>query len=392
MVAALEGVRVVEMGGGIPAAYCCKLFADLGAVVVKVEPPEGEELRREPPLVKAGGRETSALYCYLNQNKYGVALDLLDDAPLDALLADADLVVHNLSLARTNRLALSHARRSSLNPRLVFTRISGFGSWGPYCNYSSNSFIAANAGGWTSISPGSLEDPSRPPLKAFGNQPDFLAGSVAAVASLGALFAAQAGGLGEDIDISEQEVVASILEGALSQYLYTGRIASRMGMWVSAWLEPLGCKDGAVIITAAHEEQWQRLVEAMGNPEWAGWEVLSTAEGRSENFDVVRGFVLEWMRDMSIAEVLDVLAANRVPAARFQTVPEVFQMEQLEHRQFFTEYRDGATAFRQPGPPYRMSRTPASCRRPAPWPGEHNFMLDADEPWIALEHAKAGTP
>ena len=379
----LDGLRVVECGEFVSAPYGAKLFADLGAEVIKVELPAGDPCRARPPLTPhSDSGAVGALFLYLNQNKRSVTVDLTardGRAALRRILRDADLLIHNYPPARADACGLRYDALAEWNPRLVVTSISGFGRSGPRRDYASCNLIAVHAGGWASISPGSLDDPRLPPLAAFGSQADFVAGSAAAVASLGAIWAAQTDGLREEIDVSTQECVCNVLEGALNQYLYTGNVSSRLAPWRSGWLEPLPCERGAVVITAYDASQWDRLVEAMGNPEWASWPVFATAELRAQNSDVLVPLVIEWTQRHDRDALLALLQRHRVPAAPYQTVPEVLEMEQLRGRDYFVP--EPTSGFLQPSAPYKLAATPWRLRTPAPTLGQHNDALFDADPW-----------
>src|ERR1700684_4243067 len=188
----LNGISVVECGEGVAAAFATKLMADLGADVIKVEPPAGDWTRRYGPFPNnQPDPEKSGLFIYLNANKRGVTLDLAtakDREALNSLLANADLLVHNVAPSQRDRVGLTGAKLAVDFPQLVVAGISPFGDTGPYRNWNAYELNVSNAGGWAFLSPGASEFPELPPLKAFGHQGDYQGGLHACVAGLGAYF------------------------------------------------------------------------------------------------------------------------------------------------------------------------------------------------------------
>ena len=170
----LEGVRVLELGHMVSAAYTTKLLSDLGADVVKVEEPQGDHARQRGPF--PGGsphREKSGLFLALNTNKRSVTLDLResqDQKQLHQLLGWADILVHNYTPSRMIELGVDYEAFHQINPRLVMCSITPFGLTGPHRNYKAYELTLAHGGGWAWLSPGASDRPDLPPLKAFGHQ------------------------------------------------------------------------------------------------------------------------------------------------------------------------------------------------------------------------------
>ncbi|MBI3797719.1 MAG: CoA transferase, partial [Deltaproteobacteria bacterium] len=166
----LEGVKVLELGNMVSAAYATKLMADLGADVIKVEDPAGDQARQRGPF--PGGivdAEKSGLFLYLNTNKRGITLDLRHEPEnLSRLVAWADLLIHNYPPLQMAELGIDYNRFRQLNPRLVMCSITPFGLTGPYKDYKAYELTLTNGGGWAWLSPGASDRSDSPPLKAFG--------------------------------------------------------------------------------------------------------------------------------------------------------------------------------------------------------------------------------
>jgi crotonobetainyl-CoA:carnitine CoA-transferase CaiB-like acyl-CoA transferase len=379
----LEGTRVLEVGNLVSAPYAAKLLADLGADVIKIEPPEvGDPARHRGPF--PGGvahPERSGLYLYLNANKRGVAIDLTQPrgrAAFDRLVARADLLVHNVHPMEMAAHGLDYADLGKRHPRLVMASIAPFGLSGPHAGYRGPDVVTWSAGGVATLN-GQPGAPHLPPLKAFGDQSGFQAGLTAAVASLGALFARLASGRGEHVEISTQECVASILELTYPYWPYTGLVASRLGAKPIQPLCFMECRDGWIFLCAVEEHQWQRFVDIMGRPEWAEMELFANRLARGANFDALQAFLQEWCRDQSVDELYQAAQERRIPFAPVSTMGDLLASPHLRARGFFvTLSHPEAGAVTTPGAPYRLSATPWALRTPAPTLGQHTAEVLAE--------------
>ena len=371
----LEGVKVLELGDMVSAAYATKLMADLGADVIKVEEPAGDRARQRGPF--PGGiadREKSGLFLYLNTNKRGITLDLRDEQEeIPRLVTWADLLVHNYPPAQMAELGIDYDRFRQLNPRLVMCSITPFGLTGPYKDYKAYELNLTNGGGWAWLSPGASDRPDLPPLKAFGHQADFQGGLAAATVTLAAYHRALETGEGEHIDLSVQSYIASFLEQNFIYYTYMGRVASRLGR---RQLNPWGiftCQDGLIFLLAVEEDQWQRLITLMGNPEWAGWEIFKDQYSRSKNHDVLKMYLEEWMQNWKVEDLWRAGQARRICFAPVFTMAQLARQEQPRSRNFFvTVTHPRAGTLTHLGAPYQLHEPWWKIRRSAPLLGEHN--------------------
>jgi crotonobetainyl-CoA:carnitine CoA-transferase CaiB-like acyl-CoA transferase len=370
-------MKVIECGQGISAAFATKLLADLGADVIKIEPPEGDLTRRRGPF--PGGQtdaEKSGLFIYLNVNKRGVTIDLTKAAGQEALsrlLQGADLLIHNIAPPLRARNGVDSVRLSKQYPRLVVAATSIFGEHGPYADYQGCDLTAANASGWAFVSPGASPHENLPPLRCFGDQCDFQAGVHAAMVALAAYLHRRKSGNGQSIDISEREVVTGLIENNLVHYTYAGRVASRLGNRVIGPWFIADCSDGQIFVIAVEEDQWRRLVELMGNPEWANDELFRDRLSRAQNNDALKALMSEWLASWKVQDLYRAAQEHRIPFAPINTMQTLYQSEHLRERQFFVELdQPGLGLLRLPGMPSRYSASAWTIRRPAPRLGEHN--------------------
>ena len=372
---ALAGIRVVECGDFVSSSFAAKQLADLGAEVIKIETPGvGDTARRRGPYAAGVDPERSGLFLYLNTNKHGVAVDLAraEGREILARLArTADLVIHNVAPGAIAELGLDDRQLRAAKPELVVTSISPFGLDGPHRDLRMHDLNLWAAGGVATLNGGGHGSDDMPPLKGFGQQAGYQAGLNAAVASLGALYAALGSGEGQLVEVSIQECLTSILEMAYEFYPYMGLVASRLGMKPIQPLDFLECKDGWIFICCVEEHQWQRFVELAGSPEWATMDLFENRLSRAANWDALQIFLSEYAAEHTVAGLYAKAQARRIPFAPVSTMGDLLGSEHLKTRGFFATLDDGAGgSVVMPGAPYRHGTTPWRIRKRAPRLGE----------------------
>jgi crotonobetainyl-CoA:carnitine CoA-transferase CaiB-like acyl-CoA transferase len=372
-----SALKIVECGEGVSAAFAAKLIADLGADVIKVEPPQGDLTRWRGPFPQdKPDAEKSGLFTYLNANKRGVVADLTkaeDRASFSHLLERADVLIHNLAPPARARQGLESAELSAHYPRLVIAALSIFGETGPSANYHGYELTASNASGWAFVSPGASPYEELPPLRCFGEQCDFQAGVHTAMVVLAAYLHRFKSGKGQTIDVSEREVVTGLIENNLVHYTYAGRVASRLGNRVIGPWFIADCVDGQIFVIAVEEEQWQRLVQLMGNPQWASDELFKDRLSRAQNNDALKALMSEWIASWKVQDLYRAAQEHRIPFAPINTMRSLYESEHLRERQFFVALEQpGIGRVKLPGMPSRYRNSSWAIRRPAPRLGEHN--------------------
>jgi crotonobetainyl-CoA:carnitine CoA-transferase CaiB-like acyl-CoA transferase len=371
----LHGIRVVECGHMVGAAYATKLMADLGAEVIKAEEPGGDAARRRGPYPdNIPHPEKSGLFLYLNTNKLGITLDLQHDTGRElfrGLVQEADLLVHNYPPPHMAARGLDYEELHRLNPGLVMTSISPFGQTGPNRDYHVHDLTMWSAGGIVYLSGASGRE-DLPPLKAFGQQAGLQAGVNAAVGSLGALFRRFTSGQGQHIDVSVQECLVAIMENNYISWPYDGSVASRLGFRLIPQ-DVLPCRDGYIYVLAIEDHQWNGAMELMGNPEWASMDLFQDFPSRSANWDALKPLLEDYLQDKSVQETYHAAQARRVPFAPVSTMGDLLDSSHLNARGFFaTIGHPEAGSLRYPGAPYQFSASPWVLSRPAPCLGQHN--------------------
>lgn len=369
----------------VAAAYATKLMADLGAEVIKIEPPRsGDRSRARGPFPAGTAHpEKSGLFLYLNTNKRSVTLDLRHPRGhelLTELVAKADLLVHNFPPPEMDTHGMDFAALSRRHPPLVMTSITPFGLTGPHRDYQMTDLTLWNAGGVGYLNGGGPGTDDLPPLKAFGQQAEFQGGLNGALATLGALFARTQSGDGQHVSVSIQESVAAILELTFEFWPYMGLVASRLGQKPIQPLDFLECRDGWIFLCCVEEHQWQTFVDLMGNPEWASMDLFSDRLTRAQNWDALKLFLQEWAQEQSVDELYHAGQARRVPLAPVSTMADLLASDHLKSRGFFAVIDHPQTGSLQyPGAPYQFSVTPWTIRRPAPLLGQHNAEVYVGE-------------
>jgi crotonobetainyl-CoA:carnitine CoA-transferase CaiB-like acyl-CoA transferase len=398
-------IKIIECGQGIAAAFGAKMLADLGADVIKVEPPEGDLTRRRGPFPARSSEaltqqsrgddlEKSGLFTYLNVNKRGVVIDLTREEGrhlLSELANRADVLLHNVLPSERAAVGLDSAVLRAHHPRLIVAAISAFGESGTYSSYKAYELTASNASGWSFLSPGASPYPDLPPLKCFGSQSDFQGGVHAAITILAAYFhRLTADHTGQSIEVSEQEAVAAMLEMNFMHYTYAGRETSRLGdRALGPWFIA-DCADGQIFVLAVEEDQWKRLVEFMGNPEWAGEEIFKDRLARAQNMDALKALMTEWLSGWKVQELYRAAQEHRVPFAPINTMRSLYESEHLRQRNFFVELdQPGLGKLRLPGMPSQYSKSYWAIRRPAPYLGEHNEEVFCGDLGLSRERVAA---
>ncbi len=384
--AALEGVRVVEIGQGVSAAFCAKLFGDYGASVIKVETPRLGDISRSwgPFPHDKPDREKSGLYFVLNSNKRSITLDVSQPEGrniLLKLLASADVLVENNPPALMREWGLDYAQLAAKFPQLVVISITPFGQTGPYADWHAADL---NAFHLTAAGSRYCGYPAEAPLMHGTFSTDYFGAYVGAAWGLAALFGRDLAGGGQQLDVSTAEAMASLFVGAqnIGGYAQDGLFERRtgIGMALAAPATILPCKDGFVWMLALETGQWRGLVKAMGNPEWAQLDIFDDMFTRGQNADLIYTMVREWAMGLTKQEIMDVAQAHGAPTTAVYTAADVANLPHLRERGFFRQL-DHPVLGRVPtlGAPVHLMDCPGGPCRAAPLLGEHNSAVFGDE-------------
>ena len=372
----------------VSAPFCAKVLAELGADVVKVEPPNGDAARRAGPF--PGGRghaERSGLFLFANLGKRGVTLETGVPHGLDQLhrlLADCDIFVENQAYSTLATAGITGQELPVRHPHLITVSLSPYGRTGDYREYAGYD-LQVNALSGMSFGTG---HPHREPLTTPDRQAGYLAGLGGAYAAIVALLARESNltGDGENdggqyIDLADSGVISTLLTGYhLPTFIYRGIAGSRSGNRMRLGLFPncvLPCRDGYVCIDAPQMEQYQRFLHLLGDPDWTGNPRYRDRRAMSDCYpEEAENLIAPWFMEHDKEEILQLCLENRIPCAPVLTMDEALEMPHLHEREWFVESEHPeAGGYRYPGAPVRLHRSPCRIVRPAPLLGQHNGEL-----------------
>jgi benzylsuccinate CoA-transferase BbsE subunit len=383
--AALAGIRVLDLTTN-HAAYAGRLLADLGADVVRVEPPEGSPVRQLAPSERGPkGECLSFAHAFLDAGKRSVTLDLASAAGrerLAQLAAASDVVIETAASSALAGEPLDFAVVARRSPGLVVVSISAFGRGGPCAGYAATDLTLLAAGGLLAL--GGYADTE--PLAIHGEQAMLACGIYGAVAALAALYERTHTGRGRWIDLSGQECVAFALEDAVAEWSINARVRRRQGdIAREAGTGVYPCRDGHVSVVAGRLgtakafdalAQWIAASGVSGgtglrDPQWQDFRYRQSPEGVARFAEIFGAFC----RTRGKQELYREGQARQIAIAPVNTIADVVEDAQLTANGYFQLDRLWGKDVTFPGPPYRLSRTPARRRGAAPTLGEHNPEL-----------------
>jgi crotonobetainyl-CoA:carnitine CoA-transferase CaiB-like acyl-CoA transferase len=369
----LGGVRVLDFTQVMAGPFCSMLLGDLGADVVKVEPPDGDTTRR---MGTRHGRESTGFWA-VNRNKRGIVLNLKDSRGqkiVRALVAHTDILVENYRPGVLDGFGLGYQDLREINPRLIYASISGFGATGPYAHKGGFDLVAQGMSGIMSIT-GEL---GMPPVKCGIPVTDLGAGLFALQAILAAYIHRLQTGEGQYIDTSlfEAGIALSIWES--TQYFSTGEIPEPMGSAhrMSAPYQAIRCADGYITLGAANQRIWERFAHAIGLPELINRPEYTDDRRRVQNHHQLAEEIEVVTATQPRAYWLGVLEGVGVPCGPISNYAEVFADPQVQARGMVQEMDHPVGGrIRVLGPAAKLSETPARLYRPAPLYGEHSAEI-----------------
>ena len=379
---ALNGIKVVELATMVSGPYCGKLLADLGADVIKVEPPDGDPARQCGPFPESQPHlERSALFLYNNTNKRGITLNLDVTAGLDAfkgLIKWADVLIDNYPPQRLESLGLTWEAMKQMNPGLVYASITPYGRTGPRADVKGDELTLIHAGGLGNLMPVRVFDVNRAPVKMGGYAVGYHGGLTTAFAVLGAILGRLKTGRGQLIDISLQEVILALMRVNVTSTRYHRTRWSRVPDRPPA-MGRLKASDGYIVVGAVEDHHWRALRELMGTPEWAAGPEWESLYYRTYHLMEIAPLIDEWALKQKKEEIHHKGARKGIPMGPINSAKEVMENEQYAARGYFVEVEHPeAGKYKYAGWPYQMTASPPCVRRPAPLLGQHNREVFCD--------------
>lgn len=327
----LAGIKVIELARILAGPWAGQTLADLGADVIKVESPEGDDTRRwGPPFIDHDGERTAAYFFAANRGKRGVVCDFSTPAgaaQVIDLIRDADVVIENFKVGGLAKYGLDYESLSAINPRLIYCSITGFGQTGPYAPRAGYDFIIQGMSGLMSVT----GEADGAPQKVGVAVTDVFTGVYAATAILAALVQRGRTGRGQHIDMSLLDVATSVMANQAMNYLATGVAPVQLGN-AHPNLAPYAvfeCADGWIILATGNDGQYRKLCDILGLAEWATHPRFATNALRVENRADMTAFITAAAKGWAKADLLAACEAQGVPAGPINDLAEVFADPQV---------------------------------------------------------------
>jgi crotonobetainyl-CoA:carnitine CoA-transferase CaiB-like acyl-CoA transferase len=367
---ALQGIRVVELGQLLAGPFCGQLLGDMGADVIKVEPPGAGD-----PMRLWGQGEEKVQWEVIARNKRSVSANLRipeGQALVRKLIATADILIENFKPGTMEKWGLGPDVLHAENPGLIIARMSGYGQTGPYSDRAGFGGIGEAMGGWRYI----VGEPDRPPSRMGISIGDTICATYGAMGVLAALHVREKTGKGQVVDAALYESVLQVMEGLVPEYDNGGFIRERSGS-ILPGIAPsnvYSCSDGEYMIGANKDSLWQRLAEAMGRPELGDDPRYATHLARGQNQLELDELINAWTRTLTVNQVDALMIEYSIPAGRVYRAPEMIDDPHFKAREAIIEVeteRFGKLKMQSAFP--KLSATPSGVRRAAPSVvGQHN--------------------
>lgn len=370
---ALKGLRVVELGQLLAGPFCGQLLGDMGAEVIKVEPPGAGD-----PMRVWGQGEEKVQWEVVARNKKSVSANLRipeGQALVRQLIGKADILIENFKPGTMEKWGFSPEVLLAEHPGLIIARMSGYGQTGPYSNRAGFGGIGEAMGGWRYI----VGEPDRSPSRMGISIGDTLTATYGCMGVLAALHHRSVTGHGQVIDAALYESVLQVMEGLVPEYDHSGYIRERSGS-ILPGIAPSNvyiCKDGEYMIGANKDSLWQRLAEAMGMPDLGTDPRYATHLARGHNQLELDELINAWTATLTVDEVDALMIAYSIPAGRVYRAPEMLEDPHFQAREAIIEVEtERYGKLKMQGAFPKLSVTPSSVRSPAPSiVGQHNAEI-----------------
>src|SRR6476661_1783649 len=366
---ALDGIRVLDVTQVMAGPFCAMLLADLGADVIKVEPPTGDSTRQMP----GGSGGDSPSFNAVNRGKRGIVINLKTAegrAAFMRLAAASDIVIENYRPGVMTALGLGYQALATANARLIYASISGYGQTGPARGKGGFDLVAQGVSGIMSVT----GEPGGAPAKAGVPLTDLGAGLFALIGILAALEHRHRTGVGQHVDTALVDAGVALSVWEATEYFSGAGVPTALGSAhrMNAPYQAIRCADGYVTLGAANDRIFARLCDLLGHPEWLQRAEFATNAGRVKNRALLADAIEAITRQQPRAHWLAVFDANDVPCGPINDYAQVFADPQVQARQMMVE-TDHPTLGRTRtlGSPIKMSGTPPDVTRRAPLLGEH---------------------
>lgn len=385
MSGSLSGLRVLDLSRVLAGPWSAQILGDLGAEVIKVERPgSGDDTRNwGPPYLTGadGSSELSAYFLSANRNKQSLAIDIATDKGQELvrkLVSESDIVLENFKVGGLKRYGLDYDSLKAMNPGLIYCSITGFGQDGPYASRPGYDFLIQAMGGLMSITGQPDGAPGAGPVKVGVAMTDIMTGLYATIGILAALNHRERTGMGQHVETSLLDVQVASLANQAMNFLTSGTIPQRMGNAHPNIVpyEAFPTADGDMVLTVGNDEQFARLCDVLGHPEWAGDERFKTNRARVANRKELVPRIRQATVMRSTDDWVDALEKARVPCGPVNTIDRVFSDPQVLARGIQRQLNHPVLgAVPTVGNPLRFTLTPVDYRSAPPLLGEHSGQI-----------------
>jgi len=373
----LDGIMVLDLSRVLAGPYCSLVLGDLGARIIKVEPPgSGDDSRQYGPFIG----DESAYFMSINRNKESIALNLKSKAGLEAALklaSRADVVLENYRPGTADRIGIGYDTVRKLNPRAIYASVSGFGQSGPWKDKPAYDIIVQGLSGMMSIT----GHPGMPPVRVGMSLGDIAAGLFAAIGIIAALYEREKSGVGQFIDVAMLDCQLAILENAIARYVVTGEVPGPLGTRHPS-ITPFAAfpsEDGYVLVGVGNDSLWRKFCEAVGRQDLAEDPRFLTNRKRTENWRHLEPLLNEVFAARTTEEWIAFLESQGIPSGPVNTIDKVVSHPQVRARGSLVDVEaPGGGTLKMPRTPIRMDRTDPCVYRPAQRLGESTARVLAE--------------
>jgi crotonobetainyl-CoA:carnitine CoA-transferase CaiB-like acyl-CoA transferase len=372
----LAGIKVLELARILAGPWCGQTLADLGADVIKVESPEGDDTRKwGPPYIEKDGERSAAYFHAANRGKRSVVADFTTEegrALVWKLAAQSDVLIENFKLGGLKKYGLDYESLKAINPRLIYCSITGFGQDGPYAPRAGYDFMIQGMGGIMDLT----GEPDGEPQKIGVAFADIFTGLYSVIAIQSALIAREKTGQGQQIDMALFDCMTGVLANQAMNFLASGKVPKRLGNAHPniAPYQTFPVADGHLIVACGNDGQFARLAAILGLPEFADDERFKTNSARVGNRAILSAAMEEKTRTWRRDDLLAAMEKEGVPAGPINSVADVFDDPQFLHRQMRIE-PEGIAGIRTP---IRFSESELTLGKGAPVLGAHSAEIIAE--------------
>ena len=373
---ALEGIRVIDMSHVLAAPTTTMFLADLGAEVIHLEPPHGDDAREYGPFAGTPGKNRSGYFISLNRNKKSLVLNLKLEKGreiLRELIRVSDVIIENFRPTTMKKMGFGWEEIRKMNPRIIYAAISGFGHDSPpeYASRASYDMVAQAYSGLMSIT-GPV---GGPPCRVGSSVGDIIAGQQAVIGILAALSYREKTGRGQYYDGSMVDGLFAVLESAVARYTITGNIPGPLGGAHPSItpFEAFRTKDSWVIVAAGNDSLWAKLCRILGREDLIHDRRFENNHQRTENQRELSEILTAELIKKTTAEWIEIFKKLDIPYSRINNIKEICEDEVIRHRNMLvTIDQPDVGPVRIAGSPIRLSETPGRVENPAPLLGEHS--------------------